>query len=88
MYSGCAERGFSAPTRRLPLPPLRAIERTASAASFRAASEMSSEYENAVRSPATARTPTPCWMSKLPLLTMPSSSENDSLRVYWKYRSA
>ena len=38
--------------------------------------------------PATARTPTPCSMSKLPLFTMPSSSENDSLRVYWKYRSA
>ena len=26
--------------------------------------------------------------AKLPLLTMPSSSEYDSERVYWKYRSA
>src|SRR5882672_353461 len=64
------------------------MDRTARAASSRASSERSSEYEKAVLSPDTARTPTPCSMPKLPLLTMPSSSEYDSLRVYWKYRSA
>jgi hypothetical protein len=58
--------------------------RTVRAASSRAASEMSSEYANAVFSPATARTPTPWSMPKLPLLTMPSSRLQPSLRVYWK----
>jgi hypothetical protein len=58
--------------------------RTVRAASSSAASEMSSEYAKAVFSPATARTPTPWSMPKLPLLTMPSSRLHPSLRVYWK----
>jgi len=49
---------------------------------------MSSEYEKAVLSSTTARTPTPWSMPKEPDFTIPSSREYDSLRVYWKYRSA
>ena len=44
----------------------------------------SSLYANAVFSPATARTPTPWSMLKLPLLTMPSSRLQPSWRVVWK----
>ena len=73
-------------TRRLC--PAAAIERTVRAASRSAASEMSSLYANAVFSPATARTPTPWSIEKLPLLTMPSSKLQPSWRVLWKYRSA
>ena len=62
--------------------PCRAIARAVMPPRSGIRSDTSSEYANAVRSPATARTPTPCSISKLPLLTMPSSSENDSLRVY------
>ena len=69
-------------------PPAAAIALVAAAACAIASGDRSSEYANAVRSPATARTPTPWSMLKLPDLTMPSSRLHASLRVAWKYRSA
>src|SRR6267143_2876 len=88
-YSGRCERGASCGATRIrPAEPLRAIDRTVCAACSSASSEMSSEYEKAVLSSTTARTPTPWSMPKEPDFTIPSSREYDSLRVYWKYRSA
>jgi hypothetical protein len=70
------------------VPPLRAMARVTLAASSSAGRLISSEYANAVFSPAIARTPTPWSMLKLPDLTIPSSRLQPSLREYWKYRSA
>ena len=69
---------FTRPDPALPM------VRVAPAACISAGRLMSSEYANAVRSPETARTPTPWSMLKLPDLTMPSSRLHASLRVYWK----
>ncbi|EWS58697.1 hypothetical protein Y695_04679 [Hydrogenophaga sp. T4] len=64
--------------------PWAVIVRTVCAASSKEAQERSSEYAKAVFSPLTARTPTPWSMLKLPVLTMPSSRLQPSLRVVWK----
>ena len=87
-YSARLRAILEVPTLLLALERASPMERTVRAASSKEASEMSSEYANAVFSPLTARTPTPWSMLKLPVLTMPSSKLQPSERVYWKYRSA
>ena len=73
------------------LPALRAAvdawrrdERAASAAVSSASARISSEYAKPVRSPAIARTPTPCSMLCEPSRTRPSSSTQLSWRDDWK----
>src|SRR3954452_11604045 len=81
-YNGFGRRREPAFTTRAW--PADAMAHVDFAASSSASKLISSEYANAVFSPDTARTPTPCSMLKLADLTMPSSRLQPSEREYWK----